>query len=148
MNYETWRATYQSSEQAAKAAFQDAQRNHRMLVNALTRCNELDANLQRIIEAATVEGPGVLTQAAIEEMPAHSLAQRDAEKQAEAVTKFAKEVWEELFKRYRNVKVFPLTMAKAWCERRNEAAIGIKPETMPSQPAVTAGTLGGHHAAS
>lgn len=117
MNYEAWRATFQSSEQAAKAAFQDAQRNHEMLLNTLTRCNELDANLQRIIEAATAEGAGPLTQAAIQEMPAHSLAQRDAEKQAEAVTEFAKEVWEEIFKHYRNIKVYPLTMAKQWIER-------------------------------
>ncbi|WP_339935190.1 hypothetical protein [Vreelandella glaciei] len=37
MNYEAWRATFQSSEQAAQAAFQDAQRNHEMLLNTLTR---------------------------------------------------------------------------------------------------------------
>ncbi len=85
MNYDTWRVTYQSSEQAAKAAFYDAQRNHQMLLNALTRCNELDANLQQIIEAATADGPGPSTRAAIDEMPAHSLAQRDADKQAEAL---------------------------------------------------------------
>ncbi|UBR49786.1 hypothetical protein KF947_21155 [Halomonas sp. FeN2] len=73
MNYEAWRISFQDSEQAAKAAFQDAQRNHEMLLNTLTRCNELDANLQRIIAAATAEGPGPLTQAAIKEMPAASL---------------------------------------------------------------------------
>lgn len=73
MNYEAWRATFQSSEQAAKAAFADTEREHQMLLNTLARCNELDANLQRIIEAATAEGPGPLTQAAIEEMPTESL---------------------------------------------------------------------------
>ena len=118
MNYEAWRATFQSSEQAAKAAFEDARKHHEMLLNTLTRCNELDANLQRIIEAAHAEGPGPHTVAIIEEMPAHSLAQRDAEKQAEAVSEFAKEVWEEILKHYRNIKVYPLTMAKQWIESR------------------------------
>lgn len=85
MNYEAWRATFQSSEQAAKAAFQDARKHDQMLLNTLTRCNELDANLQRIIEAATAEGPGPLTQAAIKEMPPHSLTQYAAAKQVEAL---------------------------------------------------------------
>ncbi|NDL70538.1 hypothetical protein [Vreelandella alkaliphila] len=118
MNYEAWRATFQSSEQAAKAAFEDARKHHEMLLNTLTRCNELDANLQRIIEAATAEGPGPLTQVAIKEMPAVSLNELIECKQAEAVNEFAKEVWEEIFKHYRNVKVFPLTMAKQWIENR------------------------------
>lgn len=85
MNYEAWRATYQSSEQAAQAAFEDARKHHETLLNTLTRCNELDANLQCIIEAATAEGPGPLTQAAIKEMPPHSLTQHVAAKQVEAL---------------------------------------------------------------
>ena len=96
-------ANYLSSEQAARAAFEDARKHHEMLLHTLTRCNELDAKQQRIIEASTAESPRPLTQAAIQEIPAHSLAQRDAEKQAAAVTEFAKEVWEEVFKRYRHV---------------------------------------------
>lgn len=91
MSYEAWRISFQSSEQAAKAAFEDARKHHQMLLNTLTRCNELDANLQRIIEAATAEGPGPLTQAAIKEMPAHSLAQRDLAVRCATRIAFAKD---------------------------------------------------------
>ena len=35
MNYETWRATYQSSEQAAKAAFQESQRWERLFASVI-----------------------------------------------------------------------------------------------------------------
>ncbi|WP_447956538.1 hypothetical protein [Vreelandella sp. EE7] len=147
MNYEAWRATYQNSEQAARAAFDAAQRSHQQLQETRHACLALDANLQNLVAAVIAQGAGPALQAAIDEMPAHSLAKRDAEKQAEAVSEFAKEVWNELFKHYRTIKVFPLTMAKEWCEERMTQAPGIKPETMPGQPAADAGTLGGDHAA-
>lgn len=198
MNYEAWRATFQSSEQAAKAAFEDARKHHEMLLNTLTRCNELDAESHRIIaglqarlksafklnlelagrverqrcamaeasnkhidfakriaqnsDSTAMQAVDKAASLLVREsyhvsVNTSCLAQRDAEKQAEAVNEFAKEVWEEIFKHYRNIKVYPLTMAKAWCDRRSKEAIGIKPATMPSQTTPVTRTLpGGDHA--
>lgn len=116
MNYDAWRATYQSSEQAARAAFDVAQRTHQQLQETRAHCLALDAHLQNLIAAAIAQGAGPALQAAIEEMPEHSLAKRDAEKQEEAVKAFAKEIWNELIKQYRTIKIFPLTEAENWCE--------------------------------
>tara|TARA_R110002012_G_scaffold321621_1_gene550148 strand:- start:2163 stop:2813 length:651 start_codon:yes stop_codon:yes gene_type:complete len=41
-----------------------------------------------------------------------------AEKQCVAVEDFAKTVWEELLKSYKNIKVMPLTMARRWVESK------------------------------
>lgn len=41
MNYEAWRITYQSSEQAAKAAYEDAQRYERLFAMAISSVVEL-----------------------------------------------------------------------------------------------------------
>lgn len=51
MNYETWRATFQSSEQAARAAFAGEHLQHQMLFKAVAQRNELDASLQRLLAA-------------------------------------------------------------------------------------------------
>lgn len=41
MNYEAWRITYQSSEQAAKAAYEEAQRYERLFAMAISSVVEL-----------------------------------------------------------------------------------------------------------
>ncbi len=117
MSYEAWRITFQDSEQAAKAAYQALQQ-------AQEERAAMAAHVERIISEWNA-GEDIFSDEwinrmgdIVEDAPTTSLAQRDAEKQAEAVNEFAKEAWEEIFKHYRNIKVYPLTMAKQWCERR------------------------------
>lgn len=61
MNYETWRATFQSSELAAKAAFAGEQHQHQMLLKAVAERNEIEqerdalaAHVDRLRKAMTI----------------------------------------------------------------------------------------------
>ncbi len=82
MNYDAWRITFQSSEQAAQAAYAQLQQ-------AQEERDAMAAHIERLKEAgeeAALEAPAV-TQAAIawgdvcEQSPAASLTHRDAQQQ-------------------------------------------------------------------
>jgi hypothetical protein len=52
--------------------------------------------------------------------PTTFLALRDAGQRAGAVMSFAHEVWDEMLKRQKVIRVMPLTMAKDWISRQAE----------------------------
>lgn len=183
MNYEAWRVTFQSSEQAAKAAFEDAKRWGRLFsmaigsvvelteaagirkedqimggttqaLNAIKKLKDRRGKWKARALKAEQWNREMVAKAAEKSLAGYRELGRKAaaaEEERDALVAHANQLcrsihqWHEGYVSDEDM----MRILFEWARNSNDLQpVGIKPETMPSQPTATTGTLGGEHAAS